>query len=33
MQITMAQAAEAAAANEGRQSEFRPGGGMPNSID
>ena len=33
MQTTMEQAAEAAAAKEAKQSEFRPGGGLPTSVD
>jgi limonene 1,2-monooxygenase len=33
MQTTMEQAAQAAAAKEEMQSEFRPGGGLPSSLD
>jgi hypothetical protein len=33
LQTTMEQAAQAAAASEEKQSEFRPGGGLPTSVD
>ena len=33
MQTTMEQAAQAAAEKEAKQSEFRPGGGLPSSLD
>ena len=33
LQTTMERAAQAAAAKEATQSEFRPGGGLPTSTD